>query len=207
MYPGLVRQLSLLTALSLLFILASCGGGGGQSSRKATQADICNCIPSEPTAKDYRHDAKHVPLPSIAPVETDVSVMLSRAQGAAPAFDAPRSGRELVLFHIARAYLQSAYINTGDCDMHFEISSGPDPNAPRVIVETPGDPEYCTARQHIQAQLATRGFSILGNGSTISPALPVSVLGLAFHDYEHNRGSAQVATTWELHPAVVTVIP
>jgi hypothetical protein len=36
-------------------------------------------------------------------------------------------------------------------------------------------------------------------------ALPVAVLGMAFEDFEHNRGSAQVATLWELHPAIVTI--
>jgi hypothetical protein len=28
---------------------------------------------------------------------------------------------------------------------------------------------------------------------------------MAFEDFEHNRGSAQVATLWELHPAIVTI--
>ena len=36
-------------------------------------------------------------------------------------------------------------------------------------------------------------------------ALPVSVVGLAFRDFEHNRGSKEVGTPWELHPAEVTV--
>ncbi|HYL12778.1 MAG TPA: hypothetical protein VEV41_07070 [Terriglobales bacterium] len=41
----------------------------------------------------------------------------------------------------------------------------------------------------------------------MSPALPVDVVGLAFQDFEHNRGTLQVATEWELHPAIVTVLP
>jgi hypothetical protein len=41
----------------------------------------------------------------------------------------------------------------------------------------------------------------------VKPALPVEVTGLAFQDFEHNRGSAQVATTWEVHPAVVNILP
>jgi hypothetical protein len=32
-------------------------------------------------------------------------------------------------------------------------------------------------------------------------------LGLAFEDFDHNRGSAQVATIWELHPAIVNLLP
>jgi len=33
----------------------------------------------------------------------------------------------------------------------------------------------------------------------------VDVLGLAFQDFNHPRGSVHVATVWELHPAVVTL--
>ncbi len=36
-------------------------------------------------------------------------------------------------------------------------------------------------------------------------ALPVDVLGMAFEDFDHYRGSAQVQTIWELHPAIVTI--
>jgi len=36
-------------------------------------------------------------------------------------------------------------------------------------------------------------------------ALPVDVLGMAFEDFDHNRGSVQVQTIWELHPAIVTI--
>jgi hypothetical protein len=28
---------------------------------------------------------------------------------------------------------------------------------------------------------------------------------MAFEDFEHNRGSARVATVWELHPAAVNL--
>jgi len=28
---------------------------------------------------------------------------------------------------------------------------------------------------------------------------------MAFEDFDHNRGSVQVATIWELHPAIVTI--
>ena len=36
-------------------------------------------------------------------------------------------------------------------------------------------------------------------------AVPVDVLGMAFQDFNHPRGTAHVATVWELHPAVVTL--
>ncbi len=38
-------------------------------------------------------------------------------------------------------------------------------------------------------------------------SIPVEVTGMAFDDYDHLRGSQFVATTWELHPAVVTILP
>ena len=28
---------------------------------------------------------------------------------------------------------------------------------------------------------------------------------MAFEDFDHNGGSVQVATIWELHPAIVTI--
>jgi hypothetical protein len=28
---------------------------------------------------------------------------------------------------------------------------------------------------------------------------------MAFQDFDHARGSAHVATNWELHPAIVTI--
>jgi hypothetical protein len=33
----------------------------------------------------------------------------------------------------------------------------------------------------------------------------VEVLGLAFQDYSHDRGTKKVSTVWELHPAIVTI--
>ena len=35
--------------------------------------------------------------------------------------------------------------------------------------------------------------------------LPVEVLKLSFHDFNHDR-PAPFATTWELHPAIVTLL-
>jgi hypothetical protein len=89
--------------------------------------------------------------------------------------------------------------------MHFEISDTSDITAPRAIVETPSDREYCGARQNIQQQLAAHGFTIGSADGTLLTPLPVSVIGLAFQDFEHNRGSKYVATVWELHPAIVTL--
>lgn len=168
--------------------------------------DVCHCTPTAPDSSDYRHAAKHVDLPAVQPQVVTVDEMLMWPQGTAPAFDAPRSGRELQVFQIPHAFLQNVYINPGDCDIHFEISATPDASALRVIVETPDDASYCPARQDIQVQLAAHGLLFPQAGNLV-PALPVLVTGMAFQDYEHKRGSALVATTWELHPAVVSILP
>jgi hypothetical protein len=100
---------------------------------------------------------------------------------------------------------------TFDCDIHLEISDVPDKNAPRVIIETPIDSEYCDNRKALQAALSRHNFQLryLSNSqlnqAELPQALPVSVLGLAFRDFEHNRGSQRVNSDWELHPAEVTV--
>ena len=88
----------------------------------------------------------------------------------------------------------------------MEISSTSDKNAAGVVVETPVDSEYCSARQNIQAQLKLHNFRLDSqHGGELPQALPAQILGMAFEDFEHNRGSAQVATVWELHPAIVTL--
>src|SRR6266481_3969623 len=95
-----------------------------------------------------------------------------------------------------------------DCDVDLEISQTADRNAPRVIVETPVDSEFCSARKNIQSQLAQHGFSLdVEHGGELPQALPADILGMAFEDFEHNRGSGQVATLWELHPATVNLLP
>jgi hypothetical protein len=72
-----------------------------------------------------------------------------------------------------------------------------------AFVETPVDSEYCSARQNLQAQLKKHGFLIDSqHGGELPKALPVDVVGMAFEDFEHDRG--QVATLWEIHPAIVT---
>lgn len=170
--------------------------------------DICNCVPYEPSVLDYRHDAKHVPLPAVTPVEITVQTILSWPQTPALPPNTPRFGRELTLFHVAQAFLQNASVNTADCDVHLEISATADPKAPRVIVETPVDSEYCSARKNIQNQLAQHGFTLDDtHGGDLKQALPAEVTGLAFEDFEHpqSRGTPEVATLWELHPATVTI--
>ena len=90
----------------------------------------------------------------------------------------------------------------------MEISHSADKNASRVIVETPVDGEYCSARQNIQAQLKQHGFRLDSqHGGELPQAFPVDVVGMPFEDFEHNRGTGKVGTLWELHPAIVNLHP
>ncbi len=176
------------------------------SSPTSPISATCKCLAVEPDIADFRHIAKHTAIPNIAAQEIGVDTILSWTQDAFVAPDAPRTGRELLVFHIADAFLQEASVNAADCDVHFEISQTADKAAPRVILETPVDSEYCSARQTAQSQLAKHGFKLDSqHGGDLPQALPVQVLGMAFEDFDHNRGSAQVGTIWELHPAIVTI--
>jgi hypothetical protein len=195
------RVLIACVVVSLLSWVVSCGG-----------SDVCHCTPTAPTSRDFRHAEKHVPLANVTPVETTVAHILAWLPGSDPTNTTPRTGRELTLYHVATAYLQNARLISFDCDIHLEISDTPDQAAPRVIVETPIDSEYCNNRRALQDALAHHGFRLryVSNQdvakSELPQALPVSVLGLAFRDFEHNRGSQEVGTPWELHPAEVTVL-
>ena len=169
-------------------------------------ADLCKGLPLGPDATDYRHAAKHVPIPNIPPVAITIDTILSWHQDLALPIDAPRSGRELQVFQVAPAFVQNVSVNSEDCDVHIEISKTADKSSPRVVVETPVDSEYCSARQSLQAALKQHGFKLdAQHGGELPQALPASVVGLAFEDFEHNRGSAQIATVWEIHPAIVTL--
>jgi len=169
-----------------------------------TPEDLCKCLPLEPDIADYRHAAKHVPIPSIVAQEVSVEIILTWSQDLLIPPDAPRTGRELEVFHIANAFLQKASVNALDCDVSMEISQTADKSSSRMIVETPVDSEYCGARQNLQAQLKQHGFRLDSqHGGELPQALPVDVVGMAFEDFEHDRGP--VATLWELHPAIVTL--
>jgi len=169
-----------------------------------TPEDLCKCLPLEPDIADYRHAAKHVPISNIVPQEVSVEVILTWSQDLFIPPDAPRTGRELEVFHIANAFLQKVSVNALDCDVSMEISQTADKSSPRMIVETPVDSEYCAARQTLQAQLKKYGFRLDSqHGGELPQGLPVDVVGMAFEDFEHNRGP--VSTLWELHPATVTL--
>lgn len=194
-----------LTSVTILLalVIVSCSGRDF-GFLQPTPKDLCKCLPIELDIADYRHLAKHVPIPNIASQEVSVEIILAWPQDPVIPPDAPRTGREQEVFHIATAYLQNASVNALDCDVSMEISHTADKSALRMIVETPVDSEYCSARQNLQAQLKQHGFLLdAQHGGELPQALPIDVLGMAFEDFEHNRG--HVATLWELHPAIVNL--
>ena len=60
---------------------------------------LCKCLPIEPDLADYRHLAKHVPIPDVPIQVVTVTTILVWAQDPLIPPDAPRSGRELEVFH------------------------------------------------------------------------------------------------------------
>jgi hypothetical protein len=201
-----MKQALLAGCLTLLAFLSVGCNGTTYGILQPNPEDLCKCLPVEPDILDFRHLAKHVPIPAIAAQEIGVDTILSWTQDAVVAPDAPRTGRELQVFHLASAFLQEASVNGADCDVHFELSMTADKSAPRIVVETPVDSEFCSARQNAQSQLAKHAFKLDSqHGGELPAALPVNVLGMAFEDFDHTRGSAHVATIWELHPAIVTI--
>jgi hypothetical protein len=193
------------TCITLIIALAmmSCSGQDF-GFLQPNPEDLCKCLPLEPDTADYRHLAKHVPIPNEVAQEITVNSILSWPQDVFIPPDAPRTGRELEVFHIAKAFLQNASVNAVDCDVSMEISQTADKGAPRMTVETPVDSEYCSARQNLQTQLKEHGFRLDSqHGGELPQAVAVEVLGMAFEDFEHDRGN--VATLWELHPAIVTL--
>jgi hypothetical protein len=196
------RWVGLQAVLLLVFVTMSC-------SVLSHVETICNCLPVLPDISDYRHAAKHVPIPSGTPQQITVNTILSWPQTPLLPPTQPRFGRELQLVQVSRAYLVNASVFAGDCDIHLEIAQVADKNAPRVIIETPVDQEYCSNRQYVQSHLQSLGFQLdTSHGGDLVTPLPVSVLGLPFEDLDHpqQRGTVHVATLWEIHPAVITFL-
>src|SRR3979490_2293292 len=180
-----MKTTSVVGCLILLALLSLGCNGGSYGIVQPNPEDLCKCLPIEPDILDFRHLAKHTPIPSIAAQEIGVDTILSWTQDVIVAPDAPRTGRELQVFHVATAFLQEASVNAADCDVHFEISMTADKSAPRVIVETIVDSEFCSARQAPQSQLKKHGFTLDSNhGGELPQALPISVLGMAFEDFD-----------------------
>ncbi|HET9995586.1 MAG TPA: hypothetical protein VFQ18_09275 [Candidatus Acidoferrum sp.] len=176
--------------------------------------DLCQCAPLD-LGLEYRHMEKHIPIAVMPALPLTIDTMYSWAQPDPGSLDPPRTAVELQVFHIAVAFVQEVSVNSEDCDIHVEISQTPDKTARRVIVETPVDTEFCTARKNLQTQLAQHGFRLdpTHGGELLPQGLPADVVGMAFLDFDHTaiglsaRGSPQVTTLWELHPAIVTLLP
>ncbi len=205
----LVRSALCSTALLLL----SCHDPARPSRPGAPIKEdlLCACKPNDVTPEDWRIEVKNVLLPKgAATQEVTVGQILQWPEGDTPEARAPRSGKELTLFHIRKAYLESTFMREGDCDLHIEISEQPDRRAPRMIVETPGRSDYCAARQQFYSELMQAGFKLTNANQRPAHPIPVEVTGLAFRDESHPlwepRGSSRVRTLWELHPAIVRVL-
>jgi len=203
----------ILLACSFTLTLA-CNDPARPGSKRGSPINpslLCACSPTHITKDDWRIEYKNGPLPQLQPEPTTVAAILAWPEGPEPAARTARSGRELKMYQIGKAFLQTAFLRKSDCDLHIEISETAGKNAPRMIVETPGTPEYCSARTDLFSELKRRGITITDLNQEISPPLPVEVEGVAFRDQSHPvwfaRGSAKVQTLWEIHPAIVKLLP
>ena len=209
----LPRHPRLLPIFSLI-LCSACNDPARPGKRQGQPINaslLCACKPTHITKDDWRIEFKNGALPAGEPKDITVSELLAWPEGAEPGPRTPRSARETELFRIGKAYLQTAFIRESDCDLHVEISQQPDKNAPRVIIETPGTANYCDPRTNVFSDLQRRGITLTVLNQELSPPIPVEVVGTAFRDQAHPvwfaRGSDKVATLWELHPAIVKVLP
>ena len=65
-----------LTGMTVLVALAL-AGCTGQDFGFLQPEDLCKCLPVEPDISDYRHAAKHVPIPNIVAQEVSVQTILT----------------------------------------------------------------------------------------------------------------------------------
>jgi TonB family protein len=208
-----IRYLRCAPILLAIILSTACNDPARPGNKVGNPVDatlLCACKPTHITPDDWRIEFKNGSLPQTQPTEISVATMLAWPQGPEPGRRTPRSGRELTLFHVPRAYLQAVFLRKGDCDLHIEVSEQPDKNAPRMIIETPGSPEYCPARTGLYAGMLKRAITITDLAQEIAQPIPVEITGVAFRDEAHPvwfaRGGEKVATLWELHPAIVKAL-
>ena len=207
------KSVVILPSLLCLVTLVACNDPARPGNRKGKPISttiLCDCKPTHITKDDWRIEYKNGPLPNLMPEQISVAAILAWPQGSEPGPRTPRSGPELKMYSIPRAYMQTVFLRKGDCDLHIEISEQPDKNAARMIVETPGRAEYCAARTTMYADLQRSGINLTDLNQELSPPLPVEVEGVAFRDQAHTvwfaRGSDRVKTLWEIHPATVKML-
>lgn len=208
------RNQAWLPILYVVLLASACNDParpGKRVGKPVTPAVLCSCKPTHITKDDWRIEFKNGSLPQTQATDVTVAEILSWPEGLEPGPRTSRSGRELTLWRIPKAYLQTAFIRESDCDLHIEISQQPDKDSPRMIVETPGTAEYCQTRTEVFSDLQQRGITLRVLNQELPRPLPVEVNGVAFRDQAHPvwyaRGSDKVATLWELHPAVVKLLP
>ena len=203
-----------LAIIPVLFFFLACNDParpGNRAGKPTNPAALCVCKPTHITKDDWRIEFKNEPLPNVETTDISTANILQWPEGPDPGPRSARSGKELVLYRIPRGYLQTVFFRTSDCDLHMEISDTPSKSAPRMIVETPGTSEYCSPRATLFADLEKRGITITNLNQELPHPLLVETVGVAFRDQSHAvwfaRGSDQVATLWELHPATVKLLP
>lgn len=209
-----LRYTAWLPIIFLVTLFCACNDPARPGKRVGTPVTenlLCSCKPTHITKDDWRIEFKNGSLPHGDPTDTTVADILSWPEGPEPGPRTSRSGKELVLWRIPKAYLQTAFIRVSDCDLHVEISDQPDKNAPRMIIETPGTPDYCESRSSVFSALQQRGITLRVLNQELPQPQPVEVVGVAFRDQAHPvwfaRGSDKVATLWELHPGIVKLQP
>src|SRR5260370_6053068 len=100
-------------SVALLGILGVGCNGSSYGVLQPNPEDLCKCLPIEPDILDFRHLAKHVPIPVIAAQEIGIDTILPWPQDTFVAPDAPRTGRELQVFHVAGSFLPEASVKAG----------------------------------------------------------------------------------------------
>jgi hypothetical protein len=203
---------SLLAVALFAFLGCNDPARPGKKEGKAIDtALICACKPTHITKDDWRIEFKNGSMPDGSPQDLSVAGILGWPEGPEPGARTPRSARELTLYRVPKAYLQSIFLRKSDCDFHMEVSQTPEKSAPRVIIETPGTAQYCQARSGTYTALKQRGITVSDLNEELANPLPVEIIGVPFRDQSHPiwfaRGSDKVATLWELHPAIVKLSP
>ena len=214
MRPSSLTQAGVLCVLILILLLCSCEESAAPGRRRGAlvrEDQICGCKPNAISPDDWRIAVKNVTIPNdVNPIDVTVAEILRWHEGTMPVATAPRTGPELQVYRIRRAYIQAAFLREGDCDFDIEISEEPRKDAPRMVVETPGMREFCPARRDLVQNLQKNGLVLTNSSQEFAQPLPTEIEGLGFRDQWHPfwipRASSRVETLWELHPAVIRIL-
>src|SRR6266404_3618948 len=87
-----LKRILLIGIITFFALLSASCNGCSYGIVQPNPEDLCKCLPVEPDILDFRHVAKHVPIPAIAAQEIGVDTILSWTQDAFVAPDAPRTG-------------------------------------------------------------------------------------------------------------------